>query len=179
MNAKCKKCEFALLFFINLTLVKYGWKWQKYDNKMSYLRCIISKCPVFFFYFSREWGGRYYLLADITPSSATIGFSFAETCFSAISLKRRIDQNKTWAQGVSVCNQFYTHITKNQNLRVCHWLVMLTIQSALFRQSSSRAEVTDASRNLGCDPWSVHQSRLPPTLTSRSATGGAQIRRGG
>ena len=30
----------------------------------------------------------------------------------------------------------------------CHWLVMLNMEQALFRQSGSRAKVTDASRDL-------------------------------
>ena len=45
---------------------------------------------------------------------------------------------------------------------------MLGMEPALFRQSSSRAKVTDASRDLDCDLRSIHQPR-PPNQTGALA----------
>ena len=56
---------------------------------------------------------------------------------------------------------------------------MLSMESALFRQNSSRAKVTDASRDLGCDPWSTHQSRPAYQTGALASAGGVYIRRGG
>ena len=51
------------------------------------------------------------------------------------------------------------------------------MEPALFRQSSFRAKITDASRDLGCDPWSIHQPRPPyQTGALAPAGGGGQIR---
>ena len=44
---------------------------------------------------------------------------------------------------------------------------------ALIRQSSSRSRVTAASRDLGCDPRSIHQPRSPYQTGALSSTGGA------
>ena len=69
-NVKRRIC---FITFNKIQLVRCGWKLQKYEQKMSYFRYkIVSKSPVLFcfvFYFPREWGGRYYLLANITQSS--------------------------------------------------------------------------------------------------------------
>ena len=51
---------------------------------------------------------------------------------------------------------------------------MLSMEQVLFRQSSSRAKVTDPSRDLGCDPWSIHQPR-PPNQTGALASAGGNI----
>ena len=50
---------------------------------------------------------------------------------------------------------------------------MLSMDPAPLRQSSSRAKVTDASRDLGCDPWSIHQPRPPYQTGALSSAGGA------
>ena len=49
---------------------------------------------------------------------------------------------------------------------------MLSMEPALFTQSSSRAKVTGASHDLVCDPWSIHQP-FPPfqTMALGSAVG--------
>ena len=54
---------------------------------------------------------------------------------------------------------------------------MLSMEIALFRQSNSRAYVTDASRDLGCDPWSIHQP-CPPYQTGALASAGGAIYEG-
>ena len=59
----------------------------------------------------------------------------------------------------------------------CHWLVMLSMEPTLFIQSSSCAKVTDASRDLGCNPWSIHQP-LPSYQTGALASAGAVIYEG-
>ena len=48
------------------------------------------------------------------------------------------------------------------------------MEPGLLRQNSSRANVTDASRDLGCDPWSIHQPR-PPYLAGTLASAGGSI----
>ena len=113
--------------------------------------------------------------------ATTIGFSFAGTCFSAISLNGPTDQNKTWAQRFSACDLFFcdlgTLITKKkQGLAIGSYL-MLSMEPARFRQSNSRSKVTDASRDLGCDPWFIRHSR-PPYQTGALASGGGVLRRG-
>ena len=47
-------------------------------------------------------------------SVPTIGFRFAGTCFSAIPLKCPIDQNETWAQGLSACDLFFVIYSYNK-----------------------------------------------------------------
>ena len=68
---------------------------------------------------------------------------------------------------------------KNKVSGSCLWLVMLSMEPALFRQISSGAKFTDARRDFGCDPWSIHQPR--PLLPNRSAglCRKGHIRRGG
>ena len=54
---------------------------------------------------------------------------------------------------------------------------MLSMEPALFRLNSSRAKVTDASHDLGCDPWSIHQPR-PPYQTGTLDSAGGTIYQG-
>ena len=56
---------------------------------------------------------------------------------------------------------------------------MLSMESALFRQSSSRARVTNANRELGCDPWSIHQPRPTCQIGALAYVWGVHIRVGG
>ena len=51
------------------------------------------------------------------------------------------------------------------------------MEPTLFRQSGSRAKATDANRNLGCDPWSIQQSR-PPYHTGALASARVSIYEG-
>ena len=50
---------------------------------------------------------------------------------------------------------------------------MLSMEPSLFRQSSSRPKVTDASRDLGCDLRSIHQPRSPYQNGALASAGGA------
>ena len=50
---------------------------------------------------------------------------------------------------------------------------MLSMEPVLFRQSSSRAKAKDASRDLGCDSWSMHQPRPPYQIGALVSAGGA------
>ena len=74
-----------------------------------------------------------------------------------------IDQNKTWVQEVSalIFRNIVLSQKKSKISESCHWPVMLNMEPTLFRQSSSRAKVTDTRRDLGCEPWSIHQPRRP------------------
>ena len=71
----------------------------------------------------------------------------------------------------------YTHHKKNKISGCCQWLVMLGTKPVLFRQSSSCGKVTDASSDLGCDMWSIHQPR-PPCQTRAPASAGGVIDEG-
>ena len=69
-------------------------------------------------------------------------------------------------------------ITKIKITGSCHWLVMLSMQPAPFRQSSSRAKVTDASRDLAA----IRDALIsPPHLTKpeRWPLPEGPLRRGG
>ena len=57
------------------------------------------------------------------------------------------------------------------------WLVMLSMEPALFRESSSRAKATNASRDLGCVPWYIHHPH-PPYQTGALASAGVAIYEG-
>ena len=59
----------------------------------------------------------------------------------------------------------------------CHWLVMLSMEPVLLRQSSPRAKVADASRIELCYPWFIHQPR-PPYQTGAMASAGGAIHEG-
>ena len=54
---------------------------------------------------------------------------------------------------------------------------MLSMEPALFGQTSSRAKVADASRDLDCDARSIHQPR-PPYQTGALASAGGAIYEG-
>ena len=98
-------------------------------------------------------------------TKTTIGSSFVGTCFRRYPLNERIAQNETRAQGVSACDLIFRNMLvwqKSKTEGSCQWLVMLSMGPAPFRQSSPSARVTDASRDLSCDPWSIHQPRPLP-----------------
>ena len=71
-------------------------------------------------------------------------------------LNGRIDRDETWAQGVSarclIFRNIPTLITKNPNSWVLVIGSMLSVEPALFRESGSRAKITNASRDFGCVP---------------------------
>ena len=97
-------------------------------------------------------------------------------------LNVRIDQDLSWAQLVSACHLIFHNVfllQKNKILGSCHWLVVLSMEPARFRQSSSCAKVTDASSDLGCGPWSIHQPRPLYQTGEPASAGGVHIRRGG
>ena len=84
--------------------------------------------------------------------------------FRRYPLNGPIDQNETKAQGDSACDLTFRNILLSRKIKIlgsCHWLVMLSMEPALFRRRSSRAKVTDVSRDLGCDPRSIHQPCQP------------------
>ena len=54
---------------------------------------------------------------------------------------------------------------------------MLSMKPVLFRQSSSRAKVLDASRDLGYVPWSIRLPRTPYQTVALACAGGAMYER--
>ena len=83
----------------------------------------------------------------------TSGFSFAGSAFRRYPLNGRIDQNETWAKGVSTCDlivRIYILRTKNQNLGVL----------PLARNSNTRPVGGGADSAPPCQIFSIAQKRL-------------------
>ena len=103
-------------------------------------------------------------------SSTTIGFGFAGTCFSAISLRRtdRSERN-LGTRGLSMWPNFswYTLITKNQNFGV------LPLARNVKHGAGSVQTKHLPRKGYGRQPWlrlrSAIHSSAPPTLPNRSA----------
>ena len=122
---------------------------------------------------ARIWGVRLrYFCFEQCLGSSTIGFSFVGTSFfSAIYLKRADWSGLKMDQGVSPLDLIFHNILLKQKIK--------GKEPARFRQSSSWAKVTDASRDLGCDPWSFHHPRSPYQYEALTSAGGVHIRRSG
>ena len=102
--------------------------------------------------------------------------------FRRYLLNRPIDNDETWAQGISACDLVFCIVLLWQNTKIscsCRWLVMLSLAPAQFGQCSSRAKGYGCQSWLGRDPWSIHQPRPPYQAGALASARGVNIRRVG
>ena len=115
--------------------------------------------------------------------SSTIGFSFAGTCFSAISFKRTDRSERNFAEGVSAFDLSFCNILlkqkKNQSFRV------LPLARNVKHGAGSVQRMQFPRKCYGCQPWLglrsvIHSSAHPPCQTGALVSpGGVHIRMGG